>query len=142
MEALSDVLTTKKWPLSTQQPTFAIGVSFILLAYFLHPWIKSQYQRVRAARAWRALQNSERVDVTTDRAWSEVFGARGKWDAARTITVLLTAFSLFSWVLELSMGIYQPNEKVDLLTQPPPVYKKNYTEHNIPVWEVRVVFMA
>lgn len=136
MEALSDVLSDKEWDLPTNNPTFAIGLSFIFLAYFLHPRIESAYQRVRASRAWRAVQKHKRVDVTDYPVLSEAFGVRNKrWDAPRTVTVLLAAFSLGSWVLELSLDIYHVKEKAYLLTQPPPVWK-----HQNLTWKVRVVF--
>lgn len=123
MEALSDVLSSKEWNLPAQQPTFAIGLSFIFLAYFLHPRIESAYQRVRASRAWRDVQKHKRVDVTDYPLLSEAFGVRGRWDAGRTVTVLLAAFSLVSWVLELSLDISHVTGRAYLLTRPPPVFK-------------------
>eukprot|EP00752_Nemacystus_decipiens_P017709 g15877.t1 len=136
MENLSDVLTSKTWPLPTQHPTFAIGLSFIFLAYFLHPRIESAYQRVRASRAWWAVQKHKRVDVTDYPMLSEAFGTRGReWDAARTVTVLLAAFSLVSWMLELSLDIYHIEANAYLLTEPPHVYK-HYPESQNLTWEV------
>lgn len=143
MEALSDVLSSKKWDLPTQQPTFAIGLSFIFLAYFLHPRIDSAYQKVRASRAWRAVQKHKRVDVTDYPMLSEAFGVRGRWDAARTVTVLLAAFSLGSWVLELSLEIDYVDGEAYLLTQPPPVYKyfPDADNQNL-TWQVSVYLVG
>lgn len=139
MEALSDVLSSKKWDLPTQNPTFAIGLSFIFLAYFLHPRIESAYQRVRASRAWRAVQKHKRVDVTDYPVLSEAFGVRSsRWDAPRTVTVLLAAFSLGSWILELSLEIYHVKGEAYLLTTPPPVYKFPQGSENL-TWQVKGV---
>lgn len=135
MEALSDVLSSKKWDLPAQHPTFAIGLSFIFLAYFLHPRIEGAYQRVRASRAWRTVQKHGRVDVTDYPMLKETFGISREWDAARTVTVLLAAFSLVSWVLELSLDIYHVHGAAHLLTQPPPVYKYYQDTENL-TWEV------
>lgn len=141
MDALSDVLSSKKWDLPTQEPTFAIGLSFIFLAYFLHPRIESAYQRVRASRAWRAVQKHKRVDVTTYPMLSEVFGGRRRLDAPRTITILLAALSLGSWVLELSLKIYHVKGQAYLLTRPPPVYKYfQDPENQSLVWQVRGLY--
>ena len=115
--------------------TFVIGVSFIFIAYFLHPLVESAYHRVRAYRAWRALEMREAVEVTNYPMLVETLSGRGKWDTARIITVLLAVFSLVSWGLELSMDLAYRKGKVDLLNQPPPV-----TIHPIgddEVWQVR-----
>ncbi|CAM9568693.1 unnamed protein product [Ectocarpus fasciculatus] len=103
--------------------TLAIGLSFIFLAYILHPAIEGAYQRVRAYHAWRCIEKRQRVDVTTYPMLSELFAGRGKWDAARVITLLLLAFSLASWILELSMDLNPVDNPAHLLTQPPPVFK-------------------
>ena len=139
MEDWSEVFASEMLPLPTLHPTLAIGLSFIFLAYFLHPRIESAYQRVRASRAWRTVQKHKRVDVTDYPMLSEAFGVRGRWDAARTVTILLAAFSLGSWVLELSLGIYFVEEKASLLTLPPPVFKRVQSPENQTTWEVRVV---
>ena len=55
----------------------------------------------------------------------EVFGGRGKWDAARVITVLLAVFSLASWGLELSVDLAYFEGDADLLNRPPPVTVRN-----------------
>ncbi|CAM9272746.1 unnamed protein product [Scytosiphon promiscuus] len=127
MENHPDWLSTDKWRLPTGDVdgTFAIGLSFIFLAYFLHPAIESAYQRVRAYRAWRAVEKNKRVDVTTYPLLEEVLGGRNRWDVARAITILLAAFSLASWVLELSMDLFDVENQAYLLTQPPPVYRQD-----------------
>eukprot|EP00752_Nemacystus_decipiens_P017710 g15878.t1 len=142
MEDLSDILTSKRWELPTQSPTFAIGLSFIFLAYFLHPRIESAYQRVRASRAWRAIQKYERVDVTDYPMLSEVFGMRERRCDARIIALLLAAFSGGSWILELSLDIYHIKAEAYLLTQPPPVFKHyRHEESQNLTWEVRVLLV-
>lgn len=62
------------------------------------------------------------VEVTTYPLVAEVFGGRGIWDGARIITVLLAAFSLASWGLELSMDLSELEGEADLLNRPPPVF--------------------
>lgn len=113
---------------TTIDGTTAIGLSFIFLAYFLHPAIETAYQRVRAYRAWRAIEKRETVEVTAYPMAEEVLRGRGKWDAARIITVLLVAFSLASWGLELLLGLHDIDEgKVLILNLPPPVNFVNET---------------
>lgn len=67
---------------------------------------------------------------------SEIFGGRGAWDAARIITVLLAAFSLASWGLELSMDLSELEGEADLLNRPPPVFLRNDT--NDTTWQVKL----
>ncbi|CAM9453800.1 unnamed protein product, partial [Laminaria digitata] len=120
---MSTLLSDKTYVFNTRpvDGTLTIGISFIFLAYFLHPAIESAYQRVRAYRAWRAIEKRQFVDVTNYPMVAEVFGGRGKWDAARIITVLLGVFSLASWGLELSMDLAYYDGNADLLNRPPPV---------------------
>lgn len=101
--------------------TQVIAVSFIFLAYLLHPVVESAYQRVRAYRAWRAIEKRKAVEVTHYPMMAELFGGRGRWDAARIITALLAVFSLASWGLELSMNLAQHKGLADLHNRPPPV---------------------
>lgn len=121
----SNLLSDETWSMPTGgvDSTLAIGLSFIFLAYILHPAIEVAYQRVRAYNAWRCIEKRQRVDVTTYPMVSELFAGRGKWDAARVITLLLLAFSLASWILELSMDLNPVDNPAHLLTQPPPVFK-------------------
>lgn len=105
--------------------TQVIAVSFIFLAYFLHPVVESAYQKVRAYRAWRAIEKRKAVEVTHYPMIAELFGGRGRWDAARIITALLAIFSLASWGLELSMNLAQHKGLADLQNRPPPVEIEN-----------------
>ncbi|CAM9509002.1 unnamed protein product, partial [Hapterophycus canaliculatus] len=82
----------------------------------------------------RAVEKNQRVDVTTYPLLEEVLGGRGRWDVARMITILLAAFSLASWVLELSMDLFEVKNQAYLLTQPPPVYRKD--NEGSSTWEV------
>lgn len=142
---MSDFLGSKTWtlPIGDSNGTVTIALSFIFLAYILHPAIDGAYHRLRAYRAWRAIQKRETVDVTTYPMLAEVFGGRGVWDAARIITVLLLAFSLASWGLELSMDLASLEGEADLLNRPPPVYLSatlvtDYaSENNDLPWQVR-----
>lgn len=124
---MSTLLSSKSYVFNTRpvDGTLTIGFSFIFLAYFLHPAIESAYQRVRAYRAWRAIEKRQSVDVTNYPIVAEIFGGRGKWDASRVITVLLGVFSLASWGLELSMDLAYYEGDADLLNRPPPVTLRN-----------------
>lgn len=114
--------------------TLFIGASFIFIAYFLHPAVESAYHRVRAYRAWRALEKRQSVEVTNYPMLAESLGGRGKWDTARIITVMLAFFSLFSWGLELWMDLAYHEGEADLLNQPPPVIIA--TVNNVSYWQV------
>lgn len=107
--------------------TMAIGLSFIFLAYIWHPIVGWAYHRMRAYRAWRAIEQRQAVEVTAYPTTTEVFGRQGMcaWDAARIIIVALGAFNLASWGLELTMDLYALENSAWLLTQPPPVYETN-----------------
>lgn len=49
-------------------------------------------------------------------------GDRGKWDAARVATLMLAAFTVSTWGLELSLDLaVRTDGPVDLLNRPPPV---------------------
>ena len=115
--------------------TLVIGVSFILIAYILHPLVESAYYRVRAYRAWLALENREAVEVTNHSMLAVTLGGRGKWDTARIVTVLLAVFSLFSWGLELSMDLAFREGWTDLLNILPPVTVEIID--GVEVWKVR-----
>lgn len=124
---MSNFLSKEVWVFNTKgvDGTLTIGSSFVFLAYILHPAIESAYRRVRAYRAWRAIEKHQSVDVTNYPMVAEVFGGRGRWDAARVITVLLAFFSLASWGLELSMDLAYYEGDADLLNRPPPVTMRN-----------------
>ena len=103
--------------------TYAIGLSFVFLAYFLHPTVEAAFQRVRAYRGWRAVEKRQTVEVTTYPLWAEIFCGRGRWDAARIVAVLLAAFSLASWGLERQLDLaYVEGYVTDLYLRPPPVW--------------------
>lgn len=61
---MSDVLG------KTIDGTIVIAVTFVFLAYFLHPFVESAYNRIRAWRAWEALQKNETVEVSFFLAFS------------------------------------------------------------------------
>ena len=116
----------KFWVLETQKfgSTEAIALSFVFLAYFLHPAVEAAFQRVRAYRGWRAVENRKTVEVTTYPLLAEIFCGRGRWDAARIVAVLLAAFSLMSWGLELQLELaYVKGMVIDLYLRPPPVWR-------------------
>lgn len=82
----------------------------------------------------------EVVEVTTYPLLAEVFGGRGLWDSARIITVLLAAFSLASWGLELSMDLSSLEGEADLLNRPPPVFLRPETnDTNTDPWQASYV---
>ena len=116
----------RSWVVRTENfsGTDVIGVSFVFLAYFLHPAVQKAYQRVRAYRGWRAIETNKTVEVTSYPLVSEIFGGRGKWDAARMVAIVMAAFSLASWGLELQMDLAHIDGFVtDLFLRPPPVWK-------------------
>ena len=105
--------------------TETIGLSFVFLAYVLHPAVEAAFQRVRAYRGWRAVQKRQTVEITTYPLLAEIFFGRGRWDAARIVAVLLAAFSLASWGLELQLGLaYIDGMVTDLYLRPPPVRRE------------------
>ena len=114
--------------------TLVIGVAFIFLAYFLHPAVEFAYHKVRAYRAWRAIEMRRAVEVTNYSMFAEIFGGRGRWDGARIITALLAVFSLASWGLELSVDLARHEGSTDLLNQPPPVEIRQ--KNDVQVWQV------
>lgn len=122
---VADFFTTSAQHLPTNDydGTQAIGLSFIFLAYILHPAIISSFQRVRAYRAWRAIEKRQAVEVTSYSDVSEMLGGRGIWDTPRIIAIALLVFNLASWGLELSMDLYSLDGEAYLLTQPPPVFR-------------------
>ncbi|CAN0264722.1 unnamed protein product, partial [Hapterophycus canaliculatus] len=140
MSTLSTFLSSKTWTLPVSggvDGTLVIGWSFVFLAYFLHPAIESAYHRLRAYRAWRCIQKRQTVEVTTYPLLAEVFAGRGRWDAARNITVVLAAFSLASWGLELSMDLSSLEGEADLLNRPPPVFLRPETnDSTTDPWQV------
>lgn len=54
--------------------------------------------------------------------FSEALGDRGKWDTARVVTIMLAAFHVSTWALELSLDLAVLTDgPVDLMNRPPPV---------------------
>lgn len=54
--------------------------------------------------------------------FSEALGDRGKWDTARVVTIMLSAFHVSTWGLELSLDLaIRTDGPVDLMNRPPPV---------------------
>ncbi|CAN0133151.1 unnamed protein product, partial [Ascophyllum nodosum] len=98
------------------------------------PAVEKAFLRVRAYRGWRAVENRQTVEVTEYPLIEEVCSGRGSWDAARIVAVLLAAFSLASWGLELQLGIaYTDDWVTDLFLRPPPVWT---TEEHGTAWHV------
>ncbi|CBJ30877.1 hypothetical protein Esi_0219_0029 [Ectocarpus siliculosus] len=114
-----------EWPINGIDGTRAIGLSFIGLAYFLHPLVVWAYHRVRAYRAWRAIEKGRAVEVTAYSNREEILRGRGVWDATRIVTVLLVVFNVASWGLELMLDQYSHENEACPLTQPSPVYRKD-----------------
>lgn len=130
------ILSKGYWVLDTKgvDGTLILGLSFIFLAYVLHPAVESAYKRARAHRAWRAIENNKAVEVTNYPMLQEIFVGRGNWDAPRMIAAMLALFSLASWGLELSMGFPDLQGPVYLLNRPPPV--EVWEINGLSVWEV------
>ena len=115
------------------ESTYAIGLTFVFLAYVLHPAVAAKFRRIRAYHGWRAVENGQTVEVTTYSLVEEICGGRGKWDAGRVVTVLLAAFSLASWGLELHLGLaFFDGLVTDVFFRPPPVW----TTENNAIWNV------
>lgn len=61
--------------------------------------------------------NTSQYDI-----YSEALGDRGKWDTARVVSLMLVAFQVSTWGLELSLDLaIRTDGPVDLLNRPPPV---------------------
>ncbi len=118
--------------------TLSIGISFIFLAYYLHPRIDNAYHRVRAYRAWRAIEKRKAVEVTNYPTTDLLLGRQGSSgrDAARIVAILLGIFSVASWFLELSLDLYALENKAYLLTQTPPVFR------NDSCWQVSTSYLS
>lgn len=127
------------WPLDTNgaDGTKVLAAFFIFLSYILHPVMVSAFQRVRAHRAWRAIELNQTVEITKYSFTEEVLRGRGKWDAARIITVLLVALSLATCGLEISLGLAFVEGDADILNRPPPVvFVIDSGSDDIAFWQV------
>lgn len=122
--------------------TKVLAASFIFLAYVLHPVLAAAFQRVRANRAWRAIERHQTVEITKYSLAEEVVRGRGKWDAARIITVLLAIFSLAICGLELSLDLAYVEGDADTLNRPPPVVFVNDSDSGDRAhWQVRPLML-
>lgn len=119
---------------------FSIALSVLLLSVVLHPIVEACFQRIRADRAWKSIEKQEAVDVTKYNIFSEAMGDRGRWDTARVITLMLGAFHVSTWGLELSLDLaLNMDGPVDLLNRPPPVVLRVEVvdpAHNLTDWIV------
>lgn len=104
--------------------THAISLSFVFIAYFLHPAVQKAYQRVRAYQGWRAIEAGQTIEVTSYPLVSEIFFGRVRWDATRIVAILMATFSVAPWGLELQMDLAHVDDFItDLFLRPPPVWK-------------------
>lgn len=123
------------------QGTLCIAACFILIAYFIHPLVEGAFYRVRAYRAWMAIERKETVEVTRRSLLSlfaELLKGRGKWDAARLVALLLACFSIASWGLELSLDLADETRgPVDMMDRPPPVFLREGSDDDAGIaWHV------
>eukprot|EP00752_Nemacystus_decipiens_P018685 g16749.t1 len=101
---------------------FSIALGVLLLTVVLEPIVRRCVHRIRAARAWKSIKNQEAVDITKYNVFSEALGDRGRWDTARVVTIMLSAFHVSTWGLELSLDLaIRTDGPVDLMNRPPPV---------------------
>lgn len=106
----------------TGHVALSIALGVLLLSVVLEPIVKKCFYRVRTDRAWRSIENSSEVDVTKYTFFAEMLGDRGKWDTARIVTLMLAAYQLATWGLELSVNLAMRTDgPVDVLNRPPPV---------------------
>lgn len=56
------VFSTRDLPWAINGTTI-IAVSFVFLAYVLHPYVEGAFHNIKAYRAWRAVQNGQTVEV-------------------------------------------------------------------------------
>ncbi|CAN0481785.1 unnamed protein product [Ectocarpus sp. 12 AP-2014] len=131
-------LGSRKWdlPTGTMNTTLVIGLAYIFLAYVVHPATKSAYLRVRAYRAWRRIEEGERVDVTDYPTWMELFGGCGRRDTAHVVALLLLLFALALWNLELSIDVFPVANPAYSQTLPPPVFKRSASNSTPTSWHV------
>ena len=117
-----------------------IALGVLLLSVVLLPIVEACLQRIRADRAWHSIEKQQSVDVTKYNMISEAMGDRGRWDAARVITLMLAAFHVSTWGLELSLDLaLNTDGPVDLLNRPPPVVLRAEVvdpAHNLTDWIV------
>lgn len=109
-------------PTTSDNVAFSIALSVLLLSVVLHPIVRWCFHRIRADVAWKSIEKQKPVEVTKYNFFSEAMGDRGGWDTARVVTLMLAAFHVSTWGLELSLDLaIKTDGPVDLLNRPPPV---------------------
>ncbi|CAM9916330.1 unnamed protein product [Ectocarpus fasciculatus] len=127
-------------PTSSDNVAFSIALGVLLLSVVLHPIVRWCFHRIRANVAWKSIEKQRPVEVTKYNIFSEALGDRGRWDMARVVTILLAAFHVSTWGLELSLDLaLRTDGPVDLLNRPPPVVFRTQVAdvaHNLSDWIV------
>lgn len=127
-------------PTSSDNVAFSIALGVLLLSVVLHPIVRWCFHRIRANVAWKSIEKQRPVEVTKYNIFSEALGDRGRWDMARVVTILLAAFHVSTWGLELSLDLaLRTDGPVDLLNRPPPVVFRTQVvdvAHNFSDWIV------
>lgn len=127
-------------PTTSDNVAFSIALSVLLLSVILHPIVRWCFHRIRADVAWKAIEKKKAVEVTKYNFFSEALGDRGEWNTARVVTIMLAAFHVATWGLELSLDLaIRTDGPVDLLNRPPPVlYRSEILDpaHNLTDWVV------
>ncbi|CAN0217010.1 unnamed protein product [Pylaiella littoralis] len=109
-------------PITSDNIAFSIALGVLLLSVILHPIVRWCFHTIRADVAWKSIEKQEPVEVTKYHFFSEMLGARGEWSTARVVTLMLAAFHVSTWGLELSLDLaIRTDGPVDLLNRPPPV---------------------
>ena len=128
-------------PTTSENVAFSIALSVLLLSVVLHPIVRWCFHRIRADIAWKSIEKQKPVEVTKYNFFSEAMGDRGGWDTARVVTLMLAAFHVSTWGLELSLDLaLRTDGPVDLLNRPPPVVFRVQIDdpaHNLTDWIVR-----
>lgn len=114
-------------PVTQGNVALSIALGVLLLSIVVQPIVRACFYRMRSDRAWRSIEENNSVDVTKYSIFAEALGDRGKWDTARIVAIVLAAYHVCTWGLELSLdlAIYDKGP-VDLLNRPPPVCHKIY----------------
>lgn len=127
-------------PTTSDNVAFSIALSVLLLSVVLHPIVRWCFYRIRADIAWKYIEKRQPVEVTKYNFFSEALGDRGGWDTARVVTIMLAAFHVATWGLELSLDLaIRTDGPVDLLNRPPPVAFRSQVvdpAHNLSDWIV------
>lgn len=114
-------------PVPQGDVALSIALGVLLLSIVVQPIVRTCFYRMRSDRAWRSIEKNNSVDVTKYGILAEALGDRGKWDTARIVVIVLTAYNVCTWGLELSLDLaLHDGGPVDLLNRPPPVCHKVY----------------